>query len=226
MRAIGPSLAGCGVSGFLSDPTLTLFDGSGAQIGFNDDWIDSPDRQAIIDTGAPPTNDKESAIIQTLAPGNYTAKVAGVDNDTGVALIELYDLQSFSSSTLANISTRGRVDQGENVLIAGYIVGGYTTQTVVVRGIGPSLIPSGVATQLLGSVPGIPRRARHHDRVEQRLAGHAETRVDRYRHSAFRSEGISHRDRSSARELHRGYVRRRRSTGVALAEVYNITHNF
>ena len=113
------------MSGFLSDPTLTLFDGSGAQIGFNDDWVNSPDRQAIIDAMLAPTNDKESVIIQTLTPGTYTAKIAGAGDVTGVALIELYDLQSFSSSTLANISTRGRVEQGENVLIAGYIVGGY-----------------------------------------------------------------------------------------------------
>jgi len=148
-RAIGPSLADFGVSGFLSDPTLTLFNAAGVQIGFNDDWMTSPDRQAIIDTTLAPTNDKEAAILQTLAPGTYTAKVAGAGSLTGVALIELYDLDSFSSSTLANISTRGRVNQGENVLIAGYIVGGYTTQTVVVRGIGPSLIPFGVADALL-----------------------------------------------------------------------------
>ena len=148
LRAIGPSLAGGGVSGFLSDPTLTLFNGSGAQIGFNDDWVNSPDRQAIIDTTAAPTNDKESAIIQTLAPGTYTAKVAGAGSVTGIALIELYDLQSFSSSTLANISTRGRVNQGENVLIAGYIVGGYKTERVVVRAIGPSLTQFGVTGAL------------------------------------------------------------------------------
>jgi hypothetical protein len=148
-RAIGPSLANFGVSDFLSDPTLTLFNGSGTQIGFNDDWVDSPDRQAITDTTLAPGDDRESAILQTLAPGSYTVKVAGFDGATGVALIELYDLQSFSSSTLANISTRGRVNQGENVLIAGYIVGGYKTQTVVVRGIGPSLIPFGVADALV-----------------------------------------------------------------------------
>ena len=148
IRAIGPSLNGSGITGALGDPTLTLFTGRGTQIAFNDDWINSPDKQAIIDTTAPPTNDKESAIIASLAPGNYTAKVAGANNATGVALVELYDLDSFSSSTLANIATRGRINQGENVLIAGYIVGGYKPQRVVVRGIGPSLAQFGVSDAL------------------------------------------------------------------------------
>jgi hypothetical protein len=147
-RAIGPSLSNFGVSGALSDTTLTLFNGAGAEIAFNDNWMDSLDKQAIIDTGAFPSNDKESAIIATLPPGNYTAKVAGAGNATGVGLVELYDLDSFSSSTLANISTRGRIDQGEKVLIAGYIVGGYKPQRVVVRAIGPSLTPFGVSDAL------------------------------------------------------------------------------
>jgi hypothetical protein len=148
IRAIGPSLANFGVNGVLGDPTLTLFNGSGAQIAFNDDSMLSPDKQAIIDTTAFPPNDKESAITATLAPGSYTAKVAGAGSATGVALVELYDLDSFSSSTLANIATRGRINQGENVLIAGYIVGGYKAQQVVVRAIGPSLTQFGVAGAL------------------------------------------------------------------------------
>jgi hypothetical protein len=148
IRAIGPSLSNFGVTGALSDTTLTLFNGAGTQIGFNDDWVNSSDKQAIIDTTVPPSNNKESAIIATLPHGNYTAKVAGTGNATGVALIELYDLDSFSSSTLANISTRGRINQGENVLIAGYIVGGYKSQRVVIRAIGPSLGAFGVADSL------------------------------------------------------------------------------
>ena len=108
----------------------------------------SPDQQAIINTSLAPTNAKESAILVSLAPGNYTAKVAGANNATGVSLVELYDLNSFSSSTLANIATRGRINQGENVLIAGYIVGGYKPQRVVVRAIGPSLTQFGVTGAL------------------------------------------------------------------------------
>ena len=226
LRAIGPSLAGGGVSGFLSDPTLTLFDGSGAQIGFNDDWIDSPDMQAIIDTGAPPTNDLESAIIQTLAPGNYTAKVAGFDNDTGVALIELYDLQSFSSSILANISTRGRVNLGENVLIAGYIVGGYTTQTVVVRGIGPSLIPFGVADALLD-----PFLELHNGQGTTIASNNDWQDTQRQQLIDTTLQPSDPRESAIVIDLQPGNYTAVISgvggiTGVGLAEVYNITHNF
>ncbi len=128
----------------IAGAAMTLFDGTGAQIGSNDNWMDSPDKQALIDTTAYPRDDRESAIIATLAPGNYTAKVAGAGDATGVALVELYDLDSFSTSTLANIATRGRINEGENVLIAGYIVGGYEPQTLVIRAIGPSLIQFGV----------------------------------------------------------------------------------
>jgi hypothetical protein len=145
LRAIGPSLA---ASGALANPTLALFDSSGAQVAFNDDWVNSDDKQAIMDTQIAPTNDKESAILQTLAPGPYTAKVASADNTTGLALVELYDLDSFGSSKAANISTRGLVQQGDDLLIGGFILGGSETQQIVVRGLGPSLANNGVANPL------------------------------------------------------------------------------
>lgn len=148
MRAIGPSLNSAGVQGPLADTTLTLFDSRSKEIVSNDDWVNSPDKQAIIDSGVPLPNNKESALLVTLNPGSYTAKVAGVNGATGVALVELYDLQSFSSTILANISTREFIQTGENVLIGGYIVGGYKPQRVIVRAIGPSLASAGVANTL------------------------------------------------------------------------------
>lgn len=148
LRGIGPSLASSGVNGALADPTLTLFDGNNVQLGFSDNWATDPNRQAISDTGIPPTNDKESAILQTLAPGSYTAKLAGANNTAGVALMEIYDLDSFASPRLANIATRGRVQAGNGVLIGGYIVGGHLAQTLVIRAIGPSLSGFGVANAL------------------------------------------------------------------------------
>jgi Protein of unknown function (DUF1416) len=148
LRAIGPSLTSSGVSGALADPTLTLFDANNVQLGFSDNWATDPNRQAISDTGIPPTNDKEAAILQTLAPGSYTAKLAGANNTTGVALLEIYDLESQLSSRLGNIAARGRVNGGDQVLIGGFIVGGYKPETVVIRAIGPSLSAFGITDAL------------------------------------------------------------------------------
>jgi hypothetical protein len=91
IRAIGPSLSASGITGALQDPTLELRDGSGSLILSNDDWR-STQEQEIIATGVPPIDDRESAIVATLPPGNYTEIVAGKDNTTGVALVEAYGL--------------------------------------------------------------------------------------------------------------------------------------
>ncbi|MGH8092431.1 MAG: hypothetical protein ACREIF_03025 [Chthoniobacterales bacterium] len=92
VRALGPSLAGLGVSNPLADPVLELHSEDGTLIASDDDWKDT--QQVEIEaTGIPPTNDKESAIVQTLPPGNYTAIVRGVTDATGVALVEVYNLQ-------------------------------------------------------------------------------------------------------------------------------------
>src|SRR5205807_4508258 len=86
-----------------------------------------------------PTNNSESAILISLAPGSYTAIVSGVSNTTGIALIDVFDLDSNPVSTLSNISTRGLVETGDSVLIGGFIINGAVTDKVVVRAIGPSL---------------------------------------------------------------------------------------
>ena len=162
VRAIGPSLSGLGVPGALEDPVLELHETVGAIdtiIASNDNW--KSDQQAEIEaTGLPPTDDLESAIVATLAPvdpsvagsGAYTAIVRGNAGGTGVALVEVYDLDDPLSITseLANISTRGFVDTGDNVMIGGFIVGptGVENATVVVRAIGPSLESAGVTGAL------------------------------------------------------------------------------
>jgi hypothetical protein len=92
IRALGPSLAGSGVDNPMADPTLELHDGNGALLQSNDNWQDSQ-RDAIEATGAAPTNDKEAALIATLATGNYTAVVRGIGSSTGVCLVEVYNLQ-------------------------------------------------------------------------------------------------------------------------------------
>ena len=147
IRGIGPSLNGVGVT--LSDPTLELHQGS-TTLATNDNWKTKPDgtsQQAEIEaTTIPPKNDLESAILMTLSPGAYTAILAGKNGGTGVGLVEVYDLASGANSELANISTRGFVDTGDNVMIGGFIIGGGEGggARVVVRAIGPSLGSEGV----------------------------------------------------------------------------------
>ena len=141
LRAIGPSLAQFGVPNVLADPVLELH-GPGAFVTItNDNWRDDPVQEAaILATGIPPTNDLESAIDVTLAPGAYTAIVRGKDNTSGVGLVEVYDLSQAVPGELANLSTRAFVSTGDNIVIAGFMLGGDSgDDRVVVRGIGPSL---------------------------------------------------------------------------------------
>jgi uncharacterized delta-60 repeat protein len=141
LRAIGPSLTSVGVPDALTNPTLELHGPGGFTTVTNDNWMDAPNRQEIIDSGLAPTNTAESAILATLPSNNsaYTAIVRGVNNGTGVGLVEAYDLNPTADSKLANISTRGFVQAGDNVMIGGFIVVGQTSTRVIVRAIGPSL---------------------------------------------------------------------------------------
>ena len=139
LRAIGPSL---GVDGSLGNPQLQLFNSDRVEIDFNDNWESEPNSAEIIATMIPPEHPLESAILRELAPGAYTAVVRGVDNSAGIGLVEVYDLDTAGISKLANISTRGRVQLGDNVMIGGFIVTGPQSQKVIIRAIGPSLAVS------------------------------------------------------------------------------------
>jgi hypothetical protein len=144
VRALGPSLAGSGVSGALADPVLELHDKNGSVIATNNNWKENPAQaQLISSTGAAPSNDLESAIYANLTPGNYTAVVSGNNRATGVGLVEVYDLAQ-TSGKIANISTRADVGTDENVLIGGFILTGPQAVRVMIRGIGPSLASQGV----------------------------------------------------------------------------------
>ena len=140
LRAMGPSLP---LPGKLADPVLELYDGTPALIGHNDNW--NARRTDVLATGIPPADEHEAVIPATLQPGSYTVVVRGLNNSSGVALVEAYDLSSDSNSKLANISTRGRVEGGDNVMIGGFIIGGGQETSVVVRAIGPSLENFGIA---------------------------------------------------------------------------------
>jgi glucose/arabinose dehydrogenase len=148
VRAIGPSLMvnNQPLPGRLTDPTLTLFDSNGP-LETNDDWMNSPQKQQIIDS-IPPTDPKESAIVATLQPGNYTAIMSGVGGATGIGVVELYDLDQAAPANPANIGTRGFVESGDNVMIGGFIIGGSQNRTVLARAIGPSLTAVGVPNAL------------------------------------------------------------------------------
>ena len=149
LRAIGPSLASFGVTDPLPDPILELHAGDGTLITTNDNWKDSPEMMDIDATGLAPSNDLESAIIRTLDPGLYTAVVNGKNGATGVGLVEAYDLDLGATSQLGNLSTRGFVGTGTNVMIGGFILGGGGKDvSVVVRALGPSLTPFGVTGAL------------------------------------------------------------------------------
>jgi predicted outer membrane repeat protein len=156
IRGIGPSLNGS-VAGALQDPTLELHDGTGAVIATNDNWrttqlgggITSDQSIEIIATSIAPVSEAEPAIVMTLNPGAYTAIVRGAGNTTGIAVVEVYDLDPIQSSTLANIATRGFIQTGDNVMIGGFIyLGGAGATKVVVRGIGPSLSAAGITNPL------------------------------------------------------------------------------
>lgn len=151
VRAIGPSLAAAGVSGAITDPVLELHDSAGKTIATNDNWQVGDQADEIASSGLAPTNPLESAILATLPSGNYTAIVRGANNTTGVALIEVYELDS-TATRLMNISARGRVGGTDGVLIGGLIVTGTESKSVIMRAIGPSLAANGLVGALANPV--------------------------------------------------------------------------
>lgn len=138
LRAIGASLSNSGLTGALQDPQMELYDSAGALLDGNDNWQQSVDAGEIVDSGLAPSDPREAAIVARLMPGNYTTVISGVNNTSGIGLVESYTLDT-NASHAANISTRGRVGLGDEVLIGGFIVGGHTEKRILVRAIGPSL---------------------------------------------------------------------------------------
>jgi len=156
MRASGPALAPFGVAGTLADPQIQLVSQAGV-VASNSAWGGSPAvAAAAAAVGAFPwvaATSHDSALLETLVGGPYTVQVTGSSGDSGVALAELYDATPQSSVTpasprLINISARAQVGTGANVLIAGFVIGGTTGKTVLVRGSGPSLGAYGVTGTL------------------------------------------------------------------------------
>jgi hypothetical protein len=143
VRGIGPSLP---VPGALADPVIEVHGPSGQLLATNDNWKDAATKQQISDSGLAPSNDSESALWGTIDPGAYTVILTGKGGGTGIGSVEVYDLDQTVDSELANLSTRGFVDTGDNVMIGGLIVGGGSQSgvaKVVVRALGPSIPVNG-----------------------------------------------------------------------------------
>lgn len=146
LRALGPTLTQFGVPGALGDPTLELYNSRSELVISNDNWADAANAQSIP-AGLRPPNNSESAILTSLSPGNYTAIVRGLNNATGVALVEGYDMDLSSAAHLDNISTRGFVQSGDNVMIAGIVVDA-GNKNVILRALGPTLVTFGITNFL------------------------------------------------------------------------------
>lgn len=227
LRAIGPSLVAVGIPNALQDPTLELHDQTEALIAFNDNWRDAQ-ASDIEATGIPPRDERESAMVQTLAPGRYTAIVRGKNDSTGVGLIELYDLGQTSPSQLANMSTRGFVETDTSVMIGGFIVGaglgtsGSGSARVVARAIGPSLAASGVTNPLLDPTMEL------HDRDGAAIISNDNWKE--VQQADIQATGLAPADDRAAALIvtlasgnYTAVVRGKGNTaGVALVEIYNV----
>jgi len=156
IRGIGPGLAGFGVRDALAQPVLTLRDSTGRIVAENDGWRNQPDISAAGDrVGAFKLGNgsRDAALLVSLAPGAYTAQVTA--NGNGLVLVEVYDTVSGTelvTELIANISTRGFVGTGEDVLVAGFVVTGNASKRVLIRGVGPALAAFGVPGTLVDPV--------------------------------------------------------------------------
>ena len=220
VRGIGPSLRG--MNPVLANPVLTLHRANGSMITSNDNWKDTQQNEIEASTLAP-ASDLEAAIVATLAPGAYTAILAGEDGTTGLGLVEMYDLDVSSDSQLANISTRGLVQTNDDVMIGGFILGnGPASEEVLIRALGPSL--SGVANPLADPTVAL------HDGNGTLLISNDNWRDDASQAGKVAATGLPPQNDSEsaivttvAPGVYTAIVAGKDATsGVALAEVYHL----
>jgi hypothetical protein len=146
--ATGPSLTQFGITNALANPTLSLVRSSDqAVLATNDDWQTAANQADLLAAGFAPSNTLEAALLVDLAPGAYTAIVSGAGGGTGVAVIGVYEVDH-PETPLINISTRGRVLTGNDVMIGGFIIQGSGPQTVAIVATGPSLAAFGITSPL------------------------------------------------------------------------------
>jgi len=147
LRGMGPLLMTAHVPGALADPTLELRNPAGTLITMNDNWKDTQ-QTAITSTGLAPHDDREAAIATTVAAGGYTVIERGKNNMAGIGLVEIYDLNPTAAAKLGNISARASIGTGDEVAIAGFVLGNGNGAKVLIRGRGPSLRQAGIANPL------------------------------------------------------------------------------
>ena len=220
IRGIGPSLSARGVPAgeTLQDPVLELRDEAGDLIRANDDWR-SDQAAEITASTIPPSDDREAAIVATLQPGTYTALLRGKNEQAGVGLVEIYDLQSGNAANLAQISTRGRVLTGNNVMIGGFITGGGSESQILIRAIGPSLAQRGITGALQDPTLAL------HDQNGALIASNDDWKSDQQAIAATGAAPEDDRESAILRNLPVGpytaIVRGKNdTTGVALVEVF------
>jgi hypothetical protein len=144
VRALGPSLSGFGISSPLADPMLTLVRSSDQTVvASNDSWQQDNNAAQLSAAGFAPSNGSEAAVLVTLPPGAYTAVVSGANGTVGTSIVEVYEVDAPQAPAI-NLSTRGQILDGDDVMIGGFVVGGAYPQTVVIRALGPSLAAFGV----------------------------------------------------------------------------------
>lgn len=216
IRGIGPSLP---ITEALANPILEVYDSSARRLSSNDNWTSN--RINIVGTLLAPSSPRESALLMTLPPGAYTAILRDLKNQPGLGLVEFYDIDP-KNSRLANISTRGQVGTGDNVLIGGFIIGGVDPTKVIIRAIGPSLANSGIGFPLADPILEL------HDGIGRLIARNDDWRTTQS--SQIIATGIppsNTRESALLRTLEPGnytaIVRGKGgATGVALVEVYNL----
>ena len=150
LRGLGPSLSMRDVASAetLLDPMIELHDSSGAMIASNDGWVSGPQASEIIGLGLAPDEPSEAALVAKLPPGSYTAILSDAQGGSGIGIVELYATSVSAPANPVNISTRGLVGKGDDVMIGGFIIGGMNTSRLVIRALGPSLSGSGIPNVL------------------------------------------------------------------------------
>ena len=154
VRGAGPALAGFNLTGFLTNPWLQLFNGPGTAIASNTAWASNlTSTFAELGAFSFQTGSNDTAMDISVPPGAYTAQISSTTAQNGVAIAEIYDADGGApANRLINISARAFVGSGANILIGGFVISGTTSETVLIRGVGPALKTFGLSTALSNPV--------------------------------------------------------------------------